>query len=283
LALRRNRRGLWPWLAASFAAHGIALCALLVAASHSPMHLRAATGHPDGVMLVSLLDVSTPASRAVLPPRSPTTGNDAIKRQPVEVPPPSLERAPRRPEPRPTLLRTRRPSRARPLPSTPDPTPRDEPTPTRAEPPVEIAEAGPPPPQADAQPESTGHSPALQLAASSPSRQPVRAGLPGSTRAGGSPSGYETGRLDRLARPAAPIEPHYPPRARQRGDEGDVIVDAWVGSEGETDRVAVAQSAGAELDEAALAVVRSARFHPALRDGRRVPSRVALRLHFQLE
>jgi len=62
-----------------------------------------------------------------------------------------------------------------------------------------------------------------------------------------------------------------------------VIVDAWIGSEGEADRVEVARSAGAEFDQAALAAVRSARFHPALRDGRRVPSRVALRLHFQLE
>ena len=62
-----------------------------------------------------------------------------------------------------------------------------------------------------------------------------------------------------------------------------MIVDAWVGSEGEAYQVAVARSAGSEFDEAALAAVRSARFHPALRDDQRVSSRVAVRLHFQLE
>ena len=281
MALRRHRRGLWPWLAASLAAHGIALGALLVAASHSPPDLRAAMGHPDGVMLVSLLDIPTSASRDVLPPQGPMTGSRVLQPQPGEAPPARMERSSRRPEPQ--QARPRRPSRARLLPSTPDPEPRDEPSPSRAEPPVEIAAARPSSPRAEAQPEGAGHGPALKLASSSPPRRPLFAGLAGSTRPVGSPSGYETGQLDRLARPAAPIKPHYPPRARQRGDEGDVIVDAWVGSQGEANRVAVARSAGAEFDQAALAAVRGARFHPALRKGRPVPSRVALRLHFQLE
>jgi TonB family protein len=62
-----------------------------------------------------------------------------------------------------------------------------------------------------------------------------------------------------------------------------VAVDVWVGAQGEVDRVAVSRSAGAEFDAAALAAVEKARFHPALRDGRQVPSRLALRLHFRLE
>ena len=95
--------------------------------------------------------------------------------------------------------------------------------------------------------------------------------------------GDEVGRLDRLARPAAPIRPHYPARARQRGDEADVGVDVWVGAGGEVDRVAISRSAGAEFDAAAIAAVHRARFHPALRDGEQVPSRVALRLHFRLD
>jgi protein TonB len=94
---------------------------------------------------------------------------------------------------------------------------------------------------------------------------------------------YDGGRLDRVARPAGSIRPHYPPRARQRGEEADVAVDVWVGAQGEVDRVAVSTSAGAEFDAAALAAVEKARFHPALRDGRQVPSRLALRLHFRLE
>jgi protein TonB len=86
-----------------------------------------------------------------------------------------------------------------------------------------------------------------------------------------------------VARPAAPIRPHYPTRARQRGDEADVAVDVWVGAGGDVDRVAVARSAGAEFDAAAIEAVRRARFHPALRKGEKVPSRVALRLHFRLD
>jgi protein TonB len=99
----------------------------------------------------------------------------------------------------------------------------------------------------------------------------------------GAGGGYGAGRVDRVARPVGQVRPHYPSRARQRGEEADVIVEVWVGARGDVDRVAVSRSAGAEFDEAALAAVRKARFHPALRDGAPVPSRVALRLHFRLE
>jgi TonB family protein len=99
----------------------------------------------------------------------------------------------------------------------------------------------------------------------------------------GAGGGQGTGRLDRVARPAGSIRPHYPPRARQRGEEADVMVDVWIGALGDVDRVAVSRSAGPEFDAAALAAVEKARFHPALRDGKPVPSRVALRLHFRLE
>ena len=62
-----------------------------------------------------------------------------------------------------------------------------------------------------------------------------------------------------------------------------MTVEVWVGAEGEVDRIAVSNSAGAEFDAAAIEAVQRARFHPALRDGERVPSRVALLLHFRLE
>jgi len=93
----------------------------------------------------------------------------------------------------------------------------------------------------------------------------------------------ETGRLDRVARPVGRIRPRYPELARQRGEEADVVVAVWVGARGDVDRVAVSSSAGAEFDAAAVAAVEKARFHPALRDGEQVPSRVALRLHFRLD
>jgi TonB family protein len=62
-----------------------------------------------------------------------------------------------------------------------------------------------------------------------------------------------------------------------------VTVEVWVGAEGEVDQIAVSNSAGTEFDTAAIEAVQRARFYPALRDGERVPSRVALLLHFRLE
>jgi protein TonB len=116
-----------------------------------------------------------------------------------------------------------------------------------------------------------------------PSRASGPVGGPLSSVELGPGSGQLGGRLDRVARPAGSIRPHYPPRARQRGQEADVLVAVWVGAQGDVDRVAVSRSAGPEFDAAALAAVRKAHFHPALRDGEKVPSRVALRLHFRLE
>jgi protein TonB len=110
---------------------------------------------------------------------------------------------------------------------------------------------------------------------------PGGGGLPGVGLGAG--DGYETGRVDRVARPMGEIRPHYPALARQRGQEADVVVAVWVGARGHVDRAAVSRSAGPEFDEAALAAIEKARFHPALLDGRRVPSRVALRLHFRLD
>jgi len=86
-----------------------------------------------------------------------------------------------------------------------------------------------------------------------------------------------------VARPASRIEPHYPDSARWRGDEGEVVVEAWIAASGRVERARVRRSAGPDFDEAALAAVREARFHPASRDGTPVASRVAMRLHFELE
>lgn len=94
---------------------------------------------------------------------------------------------------------------------------------------------------------------------------------------------FGPGDVDRVARPAQPIRPLYPSGARQRGEEADVVVEARVGALGAVDDVAVLRSAGPDFDEEAARAVREARFHPALRAGERVPSRVALRVHFRLD
>jgi protein TonB len=92
-----------------------------------------------------------------------------------------------------------------------------------------------------------------------------------------------SGVLSHVARPASEIVPRYPELARERGDEAEVIVEAWVAASGRVERARVRSSAGAEFDVAALAAVREARFHPAWRDGAPVDSVVAMRLHFELE
>jgi len=86
-----------------------------------------------------------------------------------------------------------------------------------------------------------------------------------------------------VARPASEIRPRYPRAARERGDEAEVIVEAWVAPSGRVARARVRAGAGDEFDAAALEAVREARFHPAWRDGQPVASVVAMRLHFELE
>ncbi|HXV37418.1 MAG TPA: TonB family protein [Myxococcota bacterium] len=87
----------------------------------------------------------------------------------------------------------------------------------------------------------------------------------------------------RVARPASEIRPRYPDVARERGDEAEVVVEAWVAASGRVEDARIRRSAGSAFDRAALDAVRRARFHPASRDGEPVPSRVAMRLHFALE
>jgi TonB family protein len=135
--------------------------------------------------------------------------------------------------------------------------------------------ATPPPPAAAAPPAVSSAPPAAGPAAAGPPR-----GV-----AGSAPSGAPAGRghLSRVARPAAEIRARYPEAARARGDEAEVIVEAWVAASGRVADAWVRSSAGPAFDSAALEAVRRARFHPAWRDGEPVDSQVAMRLHFELE
>lgn len=90
-------------------------------------------------------------------------------------------------------------------------------------------------------------------------------------------------RLDAPPRPKRSIRPDYPKGARQRGEQGDVVLEIRVNAEGTVDDVKVAVSSGfAELDEAAVRAARGARFSPA-RSGRDpVASTARLKLQFKL-
>ena len=80
------------------------------------------------------------------------------------------------------------------------------------------------------------------------------------------------------------ITPKYPRSARRKGHEGRVTVEAFVEEDGAVfNAQVVSSSTFAELDEAAVAAVVSAKFAPAREDGACVRGKVRLTFDFKLE
>ena len=98
------------------------------------------------------------------------------------------------------------------------------------------------------------------------------------------PAAPRQARLDAPPKPRRNIRPDYPKGARQRGEQGDVILEIRVNASGAVDDVKVAVSSGfAELDEAAVRAAKAAKFSPA-RSGRdAVASTARLKLQFKLK
>ena len=91
-------------------------------------------------------------------------------------------------------------------------------------------------------------------------------------------------RVDAPPRPKRTIRPDYPKGARLRGEQGDVVIEMTVNAQGGVDKATVVASSGyAELDEAALRAVRSARFTPAKSGRESVASTARLTLTFKLK
>lgn len=90
--------------------------------------------------------------------------------------------------------------------------------------------------------------------------------------------------VDAPPRPRRSIRPDYPRGARLRGEQGEVELELAVGADGRVTSARVVRSCGfAELDDAALAAVRAARFIPAKSGDVPVPSVARLKLRFQLK
>ena len=90
-------------------------------------------------------------------------------------------------------------------------------------------------------------------------------------------------RLDAPPKPKRNIKPDYPKGARQRGEQGDVVLEIRVNAEGTVDDVKVATSSGfAELDEAAIHAAKAAKFSPARSGHDPVASTARLTLSFKL-
>lgn len=91
-------------------------------------------------------------------------------------------------------------------------------------------------------------------------------------------------RVDAPPRPKRAIKPDYPKGARQRGEQGDVVVEMLVNAEGRVDRATVVTSCGfAELDEAAVRAVLAAKFTPAKSGRESVASTARITLTFKLK
>lgn len=92
------------------------------------------------------------------------------------------------------------------------------------------------------------------------------------------------GRIDSPARlKNKRIRPQYPRKARERGEEGAMLLELTISPRGTVSAVRIVESTGyADLDEAGVTAAKTAHFNPAKRDGRPVESRVRLPISFRL-
>jgi len=91
-------------------------------------------------------------------------------------------------------------------------------------------------------------------------------------------------RIDAPPSPNRTIRPDYPKGARQRGEQGAVVLEIYVNVEGTVREARIVVSSGfAELDEAAVRAVEKAKFCPAKSGGKSVASIARLKLDFKLK
>ncbi len=89
--------------------------------------------------------------------------------------------------------------------------------------------------------------------------------------------------VDKPPSPKKTIRPDYPKESRQKGEEGNVVVEIRVNTKGVVESARVVTSSGfSRLDDAALRAARAARFTPAQCDGNPVSSTARLTLTFKL-
>jgi serine/threonine-protein kinase len=79
------------------------------------------------------------------------------------------------------------------------------------------------------------------------------------------------------------VRPTYPPIARARQIEGDVVLRGFVGVDGTVSSITVVEPAHAILNRAALEAFSQFRYEPATRNGTPVPSPVRVTVSFKLK
>ena len=91
-------------------------------------------------------------------------------------------------------------------------------------------------------------------------------------------------KIDAPPSPVQTIRPFYPAGARQRKEEGDVVLELTISERGRVAAAHVAASCGyPELDDAALRAARKARFVPAKSGASSVAATVRITIAFQLK
>jgi len=95
---------------------------------------------------------------------------------------------------------------------------------------------------------------------------------------------FEIGDLDEPPRPLARLNPVYPPRARMRRIEGEVVVEFVVNPDGTVRNVEVISSRpGETFSDAAVRSIQRWRFAPGTKEGLAVPTRVRQKVTFSLQ
>ena len=214
----------------------------------------------------------------------------------VEAAAPGAPSAPAQPEVPPLALPEPEPLPPQELPEKPDftevlpePLPEPMPEPVVEPPPLPAPEPQPepppePPPPA---PEPPPEPPKPQPAPPAPqpvTTEPTPPTPPPSVESDGAiGDGGAAGRVDAQPSLDYAIRPVYPLGARQRGEEGSVVLDVKVAANGRASGVTLVTSSGfPALDRAAERAAAQARFNPAMRGGRPVESTARLTLVFRL-
>ena len=91
-------------------------------------------------------------------------------------------------------------------------------------------------------------------------------------------------KVDAPAKPKKAIRPDYPKGARQRGEEGDVVLEIVISAQGKVEGARIVASCGyPELDAAAERAVRRAQFVPAKSGDAPVSSTARIVIAFKLK
>ena len=167
--------------------------------------------------------------------------------------------------------------------SVPPPQPPQEPPPNALRPDAPL----PPDPSAPAlrEPESRPRPVETPRRAAPPTATPPeRTPPPPAAAPPSSATAPRQAKVDAPPRPKRTIRPDYPKGARQRGEQGDVVVELRVNAFGVVDEVRIVASSGfPELDAAATKAVRTAKFTPARSGHEDVASTARLTLTFRLK